>query len=115
LATSNTQFDVITVDLFSGESAPSFVFDKTFYKNLSKATDKTGVVALNLAIENEQTLLNLLLHSKQYFKHRAIADFVNFQNIVLYLSNQELTSPLAGKNNDAIHDNLDLKHFIIID
>ncbi|MFD2168328.1 spermidine synthase [Thalassotalea euphylliae] len=114
LSGNQQRFDLITCDIFTGEAQPDFLFDISFYKNLSRALKDSGYIALNLTIANQEQLVTLLNTTQPFFNHRAIVDFYHFKNIVFYLSHTAFNKEkMAMTMNDEMGN--EVKQFLVID
>ena len=113
LQANQQQFDLVTCDIFSGDIQPSFLFDDIFYENLACATSPQGTVALNLAINDNHQLLNLLTKTNAFFKHRAIVDFIDYKNVVLYLSHSSISEAISKSMVSEL--GININRYIVID
>lgn len=113
LKANRQEFDLVTCDIFSGDIQPSFLFDDIFYENLALATSPQGTVALNLAINDDHQLLNLLTKTNAFFKHRAIVDFLDYKNVVLYLSHSSIIESISKSMVNELGVNI--TRYIVID
>jgi len=70
IAKSGQKFDLIIVDLFSGEKQPQFLGEKSFLKNLKKIIERDGFVIFNqLYLTDCRGLTNeFVLKLKKYFR-----------------------------------------------
>gem|GEM_PF-1632089 len=114
-------YDIILCDIFFQQQSPKCLYRSTYYQNLKKKLRRSGTVFINLFPENEENLLHIMSVSRPYFKHAALIEFDDYQNIVLILSQvslptkEQLTSwdNLPGKlTNISFKEHINNLHYV---
>lgn len=85
-----TQYNVITIDIFSGDIHQGFLSSDSFWQNVFACCNAQAQILINLNPKTGQELQNLLVLLRQYFKCIALIEFNEYKNIVVMLSNQSL-------------------------
>ncbi|MEG3759867.1 hypothetical protein V5096_18160 [Pseudoalteromonas carrageenovora] len=83
-------FDVIAIDIFSGEHHQPFLTCNDFWQNITRCSAKHSQILVNLNPQTGQELQVLLVLLRQHFKCIAIIEFNEYKNIVVILSQQTL-------------------------
>ncbi len=83
-------YDVIITDLFIGEKSPEFLFSESFYIQLKSICNHNAVVMINIQADSDKKLLHGLFAIKQQFPFISLIEFLNYSNIVIVASLQEI-------------------------
>lgn len=93
LEQNHNDFDIVLCDVFIEDKNSSCINERSFYQNLQKNMNKSGIAFINLSVENEQHLLDILAVIHQFFSYSALVEFTDYKNIVLIVSDM----PIPGK------------------
>ena len=85
-------FDLILVDLFTGQNHAPCLHQKDFYHHANLSLTNTGLVSVNLAPNSNAQMIGLLQQAKQYFPCGLLAKVPNCGNLVMILSKTPLPS-----------------------
>ncbi|KAA1160753.1 hypothetical protein EU508_09905 [Pseudoalteromonas fuliginea] len=83
-------FNVITIDIFSGEHHQPFLTNDSFWQNINRCSEPNTQVIVNLNPQTGQELQALLVLIRQHFKCLALIEFNEYKNIVLILCQHTL-------------------------
>lgn len=83
-------YDIILADIFVAANQASCLFDESFYANISKCIEKTGVLAMNILPESEEDVVNILLPMKNYFGYLYLLEFPDFSNAIIFASGKKI-------------------------
>ncbi|WP_166109325.1 hypothetical protein [Pseudoalteromonas sp. Z9A5] len=83
-------FNVITIDIFSGEYHLPFLTSDNFWQNINRCSEQSTQVIVNLNPQTGQELQMLLVLLRRHFKCLALIEFNEYKNIVLVLSQHTL-------------------------
>ena len=83
-------FNVITIDIFSGEYHQPFLTSDSFWQNINRCSEQNTQVIINLNPQTGQELQILLVLLRRHFKCLAIIEFNEYKNIVIILSQHTL-------------------------
>ena len=86
----NQKYDIIYIDIFSGEYHQTFIQNHSFWQSINRCIDDSGQAVINLNPQTGQDLKNILVLLRQYFKCIALIEFNEYNNIVLILSHKSL-------------------------
>lgn len=100
------KYDVITIDIFSGEYHQPFLNSALFWQNMTRCCNSSSQITLNLNPKTGQELQLLLALLRKYFKAIALVEFNEYKNIVIVLS----PSSLKHISVDNIQDSDVFKH-----
>ncbi len=101
LNTCTETFDLILCDLFYKELNPRFFRSEHFFKSLSTCSSSRSVIAINLYVTDEISLLSYLQDAANYFSHQAMINFTDYKNIVLLLSHHAIPDKIQLQTLDA--------------
>ena len=85
-------FDLILVDLFIGQDHAPCLHQNDFYHHASLALNSKGLLAVNLAPDNDAQMINLLHVAKRHFPYGFLSKVPNCGNLVMVLSQSPLPS-----------------------
>jgi spermidine synthase len=86
----NQKYDIIYIDIFSGEYHQAFIQSHSFWQSINRCIDENGQAVINLNPQTGQDLKNILVLLRQYFECIALIEFNEYSNIVLILSHKSL-------------------------
>jgi len=84
------KYDVITIDIFSGEHHQPFLNNALFWQNMTRCCHSNSQITLNINPKTAQELHLLLAMLRKYFKAIALVEFNEYKNIVIVLSPSSL-------------------------
>ncbi|MFT4925053.1 MAG: spermidine synthase [Phenylobacterium sp.] len=84
------RFDLILCDLFNGQYHADCLEQKTFYADAADTLTADGVMAVNLAPQSDQELVDILAVTRACFAGVMVSKVEHLGNIVMVLSKQPL-------------------------
>jgi hypothetical protein len=90
VATCTRTYNVITIDIFSGDVHQGFLSDSVFWQNIRRCSEQNAQIIINLNPKTGKELQALLVLFRQHFGCIALIEFNEYKNIVVILSQQSL-------------------------
>lgn len=90
IANCTRTYNVITIDIFSGDVHQDFLSDSVFWQNICRCSEQNAQVIINLNPKTGKELQALLVLFRQHFSCIALIEFNEYKNIVVILSQQSL-------------------------
>lgn len=85
LASCESRFDLVLVDIFSGAQSPAWLLEKKCIDRLYRLLGEDGALAYNLLIDSEHLFKNFYRDLRQAFDGRTLCLPVkNFENTIAY-------------------------------
>lgn len=90
-------YDIVLADIFVAANQAGCLYDESFYANISRCIEETGVLAINILPESEEDVVNILLPMKNYFSYLYLLEFPDFSNAIIFASGKKIP------NNDELN------------
>lgn len=79
------QFDLIIVDVFTGDLQPDFLTQEAFYQESLECLSDQGIMALNVKAEQQESLLQLALMLRRVFSKKLLMiPVAGCDNIIMF-------------------------------
>lgn len=95
------QFDLIVLDVFSGASQPDCLERESFFQGCFERLNNEGVLALNVSVHQQESLLQLALMLRRVFSKKLLMiPIEDCDNVVMFAFRGK---PFANSHQDFLH------------